>query len=134
MSLTNDPLDQFKGEFVTTTQAASVLNISVQRVGDWCRAGQIASRRFGSRYWIPKWAVRNLLRVRMPPVVPNKPYLTLAEAASILHVNPRTLRDRCRKGKIPCRRVGSRYEISYRTLDMLLHEYEERYLVTESEW
>jgi len=105
-----DPLDQIEGQFVTTRQAADILNIPINMVTQWCRTGLIASRRLGGRYRIPKWVVRNLRHVQVPPVATAKPFLRLSEAAKILNVRADLLRRWCQKGKIPCRRVGKRYE------------------------
>ena len=78
-----DPLDQIQGDFVTTRQAADILHIPIKTVTQWCRTGLIASRRLGGRYRIPKWVVRNLRHVRIPPPPSASPYVKLADAARI---------------------------------------------------
>jgi excisionase family DNA binding protein len=117
-----DPLDQIEGQFVTTRQAADILNVPINTVTQWCRTGLIASRRLGGCYRIPKWVVRNLRKVRMPPGAEAKPFLKLSEAARILNVRADVLRRWCQKGKIPCRKVGNRYELSQRVVQQLLDE------------
>jgi excisionase family DNA binding protein len=132
-----DPLDAIQGEFVTTRQAADILDVQVNTVTYWCRAGLIASRRLGGRYRIPKWVIRNMRRVRMPATTAVKPFLKLSEAAPLLHIHPNTLQKWCSKGKIPCRRVGSRYELSRRVVDQLMEESQEQYRGTgrlDDEW
>mgnify|MGYP001347507992 CR=1 FL=1 len=119
-----DPLDEIPGQFVTTRQAADILNIPLNSVTQWCRTGLIASRRLGGRYRIPKWVIRNLRHVRIPPPPSAKPFLKLSEAAKILDVRPDMLRRWCQKGKIPCRRVGRHYELSQREVQTLLDEFE----------
>lgn len=123
-----DPLDAISGHFVTTRQAADILGVPVNTVAQWCRLGVIASRKLGGRYRIPKWVVRNLRRVRVPPQPMAKRFLRLKEAAPLLEVRANTLYQWCKAGKIPCRRVGNRYELSQRTVQMLLERFEERYL------
>jgi excisionase family DNA binding protein len=120
-----DPLDQIAGQFVTTRQAADILNVPIYMVTQWCSLGLIASRRLGGRYRIPKWVIRNLRHVSTPTTIQDKPFVTLAEAAPILNVRPDVLRRWCQKGKIPCRRVGNRYELSQRTLQMLMETFSE---------
>lgn len=121
-----DPLDEIEGEFVTTRQAADILDVPIRTVTQWCSTGLIASRRLGGRYRIPKWVIRNLRRVRMPPILATKPFLKVSEAAQVLHMNPATLRRWCQKGKVPCRRVGNRYELSQVTIQVLLDRFEEQ--------
>jgi excisionase family DNA binding protein len=126
----SDPLDQITSQFVTTRQAADILNVPVNTVARWCRTGLIASRRLGGRYRIPKWVVRNLRHVQTPPLPAAKPFLKLSEAADVLHINVDVLRRWCRTGKIPCCRVGNRYELSQRTIQILLDRLEEGYVDT----
>ena len=129
-----DPLDQFEGHFVTTRQAADILNVPVNNITRWCRTGQIASRRLGGRYRIPKWVVRNLRHVHMPPIAENKRFLKLSEAARLLDVRADLLWEWCRKGKIPCRRVGRHYELSQRVVHMLREQFEEQGVVDASQF
>jgi excisionase family DNA binding protein len=129
-----DQLDAIEGDFVTTKQAAELLNIPVRTVCNWCYKGTLETRRMGKRYWIPKRAIVRMLRVSPPPFTLSKPYLTLKEAASVLHMSHRTLQNWCRLGKIPCRRIGNRYELSRRTVNMMMDDLQERYQVSDEEY
>lgn len=129
-----DPLDEIPGQFVTTRQAADILNIPLNSVTQWCRTGLIASRRLGGRYRIPKWVIRNLRRVRTPATSDAKPFVKLSEAAKILDVRPDMLRRWCQKGKTPCRRVGRHYELSRTTINRLMDDFQERYQGPDDEY
>ena len=129
-----DELDAIEGYFVSPAQAGRLLHIPQRTVSYWCYKGWLEARRMGKRYWIPKQAIIRLLRVPPPPIVLSKPYLTLKEAARVLQISHRTLQNWCRLGKIPCRRIGNRYELSRRTVNMLMDQFQERYQVSEEEY
>lgn len=40
-----------------------------------------------------------------------EPLLTVAEAAAILRVSPRTLKEWCRRGKVTCVKVGREWRL-----------------------
>lgn len=129
-----DQLDAIEGDFVTTAQAAELLNVPVRTVCNWCYKGTIERRRIGKRYWIHKRAIIRLLRVSPPPFALTKPYVKIKEAAAILQVSYRMLQNWCRVGKIPCRKVGNRYELSRSTVNRLMDDFQERYQVPDDEY
>jgi excisionase family DNA binding protein len=57
----------------------------------------------------------------------TKPFLTIPEAAYLLHVKVWTMGYWVRTGKVPSRRIGYKYELSRHTVNLLLEEFQERY-------
>jgi excisionase family DNA binding protein len=120
-------LDAIEGTELSTAQVARLLGVTQHTVAMWCRHHKLQSRHLKNHYRIPKTAVLQMLRIPPSPGIMTKPFLTVTEAARLLRINTWTMRYWVRTGKVPSRRIGYKYELSQRTVNMLLEEFQERY-------
>jgi len=97
--------------WLSPKEVAQRLGVHRDTVTDWCQAGKIPYKRVGSRYWIPQSAVEYIARPRPFTPPEARDYLTVSQAAALLGINPDTVREWCRRGKLPFRKPGWMYYI-----------------------
>jgi excisionase family DNA binding protein len=103
-------------EFLTPEEVAIRLGVHPKNVRVWCRTGKLKCTRVGGRW---KIAPEDLALFLKPIEKPTKKkeeraqeFLTPREVAIRLAVDPKTVRDWCRSGRLACTRIGGRWRIA----------------------
>ncbi len=103
--------------YISTTELAQFLGISVVAVCKRIQKGQIRAVKIGRSYAIPRSYVEEQYPLFPRHRLPLEEYLSVMEAAELLNVHRMTILARIRNGQLKARRVGRHYVIAKSDLD-----------------
>ncbi|MCA9402350.1 MAG: excisionase family DNA-binding protein [Candidatus Omnitrophica bacterium] len=102
--MTNPPL-----QYISTTQLARFLGISVVAVNKRIKSGRIKADKIGRSYAIPRKYIEEHYPGYPPAAVAAQDTVSVMQAAALLNVDRKTVLNKIKRGELPAQRVGRHY-------------------------